>query len=253
MENEKAVAAKELNEIVEKSWDQILTQIADLRKPGGLNPIKDPKQYKAQLREEFTQEAARWSSEFEARARKGMLLIWDTLKRENPSSISEALKEMSEVCDLAENSDKDPKAFFERVDNTTCLRELMGFSPETMNSFYSIAYGFHESKHLEEASNAFYFLCSIDPLVHNFWVGYGHAEQMLERYPSALHAYAMAVLTNDANPLPHYLAGECYMEMKDYKEAKHSLDLAIECARKDLAHAALVKTAEEKKQKLAHR
>ena len=179
-----------------------------------------------------------------------MKILWQSLSAHETQSI---LHEMEKICKLAEKLETDQKPFLEYLDKSSCLREFLGFSQETMDNFYRAAYLLHESKHLKEAADAFCLLCTIDPFVHVFWMGYGHSEHLLGNYNSALYAYAMAALTDDSNPLPHCLAAECYIDQSDFKEAKHSLDLAITRAEGSQKHAAIKKTAQEKKQKISHR
>ncbi|MBS4168880.1 SycD/LcrH family type III secretion system chaperone [Parachlamydia sp. AcF125] len=110
------------------------------------------------------------------------------------------------------------------------LREIIGYSEETMEKFYGAAYRLFQAKEYGKASDAFLFLTTLDSQVHNYWLGLGMSEQLKKEYEGALVAYGMALMTEVTNPVPHYHSASCYLAVGDNENAKNSLLLAIEYA-----------------------
>ncbi|CCB86962.1 MULTISPECIES: SycD/LcrH family type III secretion system chaperone [Parachlamydia] len=110
------------------------------------------------------------------------------------------------------------------------LKDIIGYTDETMEKFYGAAYRLFQAKEYEKASDAFLFLTTLDPQVHNYWLGLGMSEQLKKEYEGALVAYGMAVMTEMSNPVPHYHSASCYLAVGDDENAKASLLLAIEYA-----------------------
>lgn len=132
---------------------------------------------------------------------------------------------------------KDPLFLKKQVEEGKTMQEIIGFTSETMDKFYSAAYQLFQRQQYEESADAFVFLTTLNPRVHNYWLGLGMSEQLNEEYHSALIAYSMAVLTDNANPLPHYHSAACYHAVHDPEGALLSLEMAIQCAGDNPDHA----------------
>ena len=122
---------------------------------------------------------------------------------------------------------KDPLHIKKLVDEGKTLQEILGYSIETMDKFYEAAHSLFQKQQYEEAADAFVFLTTLNPKVHNYWLGLGMSEQLIEEYDAALMAYGMAILTNMENPLPHYHSASCYQALHDKNSAIISLELAL--------------------------
>lgn len=212
---------------IEKVIDQFLTLLAEEKKRSGLNPWLNTDGYKAQFRTQVNSEITSCLEEFQRRLGQGLSAIWDWLDKTDKKYADKALFEVQEtlnslklklgITDLAD----------ERIKTSDSFKKFIGFSEETMGKFYHAAYALYEAKHLEQAADSFYFLCAIDPLSYQFWLGYGYSEHLLHRFDSALHAYAMASLTNINDPAPYYLSAQCYEKIGNIPEAINSLNLTI--------------------------
>ena len=78
-------------------------------------------------------------------------------------------------------------------------------------------------------------------------MGYAHCEGQTANHKAALHAYAVAAVTNSKNPLPHLFSATSYLELSELDEARQSLDLAIEIAEGQQEYAYVKKEAEKQK------
>lgn len=135
---------------------------------------------------------------------------------------------------------KDPLHVKKQVEEGKTFQEILGYSIETMERFYEAAHSLFQKQQYEEAADAFVFLTTLNPKVHNYWLGLGMSEHMIEEYDSALMAYGMAIITNVENPLPHYHSASCYRALQDKNSALIALELAIRQAG-DHRHYATIK------------
>lgn len=153
-----------------------------------------------------------------------------------------------------------PKEILEKLKNPEYLpnqlaegksfQEILGFNSQTMDKFYGAAHNLFQQQKYEEAADAFVFLTTLNPRVHNYWLGLGMSHQLNQEYDNALLAYSMATLTDAENPLPHYHSAACYHEISDTRNALMSLELAIHCAGDNESHQGLRSKAEEALQRL---
>lgn len=107
------------------------------------------------------------------------------------------------------------------------FQEILGFSAQTMVKFYGAAYTLFQQHKYREAADAFVFLTTLNPRVHEYWLGLGMAEQFNQEYETALTAYSMAAITHAENPWPHYHSATCYQKLSDPANARYALELAL--------------------------
>jgi type III secretion system low calcium response chaperone LcrH/SycD len=126
-------------------------------------------------------------------------------------------------------------------------QEIMEFKDSTMAKFYKAAYQLFEYKRYEEAGNAFLFLATLNPHIHDYWLGLGMATQMCQDYEAAIDAYELAALCNISNPVPYFYLAKCLFAIHDRESALQALDLAIETAGEADEYMELKKQAQEAK------
>jgi len=147
---------------------------------------------------------------------------------------------------------QDPEVLQEHLAEGRTFQEILEYSDETMEKFYHAAYNLFQNGLYHEAADAFVFLTTLNPYVHNFWLGLGMSEQRNEDYEAALVAYGMATMTDMDSPVPHYHSGHCYYLMGEYDTSVSVLDITIELCADAEEHASLKKdalTAKERVQK----
>lgn len=107
-------------------------------------------------------------------------------------------------------------------------QEILGFSEETMNKFYTAACTLYEYKRYVDAANAFLFLVTLNPYHYDYWLGLGAATQRCEDYEAAIDAYEMAAICQLESPIPYFHLAKCLFAMHDRESALLAIDLAIE-------------------------
>jgi type III secretion system low calcium response chaperone LcrH/SycD len=105
-------------------------------------------------------------------------------------------------------------------------------SPLTLDqesSLYNRAYGLYEKEDYRAASQLFTQLVLTDPFSKEYWQGLAGSRQMSREYLAAVHAWGLAALLDEADPLPHFHAAECLLCMEEKEEALKALDAALAC------------------------
>lgn len=145
---------------------------------------------------------------------------------------------------------QDPEALRSHLAEGKTFQEILGYDDDTMEKFYGAAHSLFQQGRYQDSADAFVFLTTLNPYVHNFWLGLGMSEQRNEEYESALVAYGMATMTDMDNPLPHFHSGICYYLMGEFDTAVGVLDLAIELCAEREEHAGLKGDAASAKEKV---
>lgn len=122
---------------------------------------------------------------------------------------------------------KNPEVIRKHVEDGKTFQEILEFSAEKMEKFYQHAKFLFDQSKYKEASEAFTFLTTLNPLIPNYWIGLGLSELSQEEYHGGLLAFAMAIMSDVANPLPHYYTALCYRALLQPESALLSLDLAL--------------------------
>ena len=136
-----------------------------------------------------------------------------------------------------------PKILHDLLSKGKTFQEIIGYSFATMEKFYSRAHHLYQDQRYEDAADAFMFLTTLNPNVHNYWLGLGMSEHMNEEYDAALIAYGMAIMTDVENPLPHYHSASCYNALQDKENALAAVELAIAYAGDKPEHAPIKQRA----------
>lgn len=129
-------------------------------------------------------------------------------------------------------------------------QEILEFSQETMAKFYHAAYLLFEHQRYQDAANAFFFLATLNPNQHDYWLGLGMSTQMCHDYEAAIDAYELAALCDISSPVPYFYLAKCLFAIHDRESALQALDLAIETANDLEEYAELKEQAEIAKNRL---
>lgn len=99
---------------------------------------------------------------------------------------------------------------------------------EKIKEMYALAYFLYGQQHYLDASHFFRQLAAARPSEAKYWKGLGACLQMLKDYDGALNCYASAQMLNGAQKDPYlYLhAADCYIALKEVKNAFKALDAA---------------------------
>lgn len=118
--------------------------------------------------------------------------------------------------------------FMNKAAKTNAGQELLGISDEVLERYYLAASHLLEQKDWKKARDAFLFLTFLNPLLYNFWLGLGIAEQCQEHYEAALTAYIIAEAIDPSHPVAHANSFQCNAAIHEPKAAENSLQLALE-------------------------
>jgi type III secretion system low calcium response chaperone LcrH/SycD len=135
---------------------------------------------------------------------------------------------------------KDPDILRKQVEEGKTLQEIFSFDDKTMLKFYLAAKSLFDRQEWKKAADAFMFLTSLNPYVSTYWLGLGMSEQLREEFHASLLAYAMAILTDIENPLPHYHSAKCYLALGEKHNAIQSFEMAIQCSKSKPEYAFLL-------------
>jgi len=124
----------------------------------------------------------------------------------------------------------DPETVLKQIRDGVTFQEILGYDSSTMNKFYGAASRLFDLQEYRKSADSFSFLTTMNPYVHSYWVGLGMSEQLDGEYADALLAYAMAVLTDVENPIPHYHSATCYKELGELEDGIDALQMTIEYA-----------------------
>jgi secretion system chaperone SscA len=105
---------------------------------------------------------------------------------------------------------------------------------EKIKEMYALAYFLYGQLHYLDASHLFRLLAAAQPSEPKYWKGLGACLQMLKDYDSALNCYASAQLLNRSQTDPYlYLhSADCFIALKEVKNAFKALDAAHKRAEK---------------------
>lgn len=125
---------------------------------------------------------------------------------------------------------KDKKLMKKEFAQGKTAQEIMGFSDEAMAKFYGAAHRLFDHRRYEDAGNAFLFLVTLNPFVHDYWLGLGMCAQMTGDHDSAVDAYEMAAICQLDSPVPYFYLAKTLFAMHERESALQALALAIEYA-----------------------
>jgi type III secretion system low calcium response chaperone LcrH/SycD len=101
---------------------------------------------------------------------------------------------------------------------------------ETMEAMYAQGYNLYNQGKYKEASYVFRLLMLLDYLTPKYTLGLAACLHRLKDYKNAANIYLLCGTLDAQNPLPHYHAADCYIQLGLPPLALFSLDMAITVA-----------------------
>ena len=147
------------------------------------------------------------------------------------------------LTDMARKKLADPIYLKQVLAKGVCPKDIVEFSEETMARFYGTANQFFQEECFTDASDAFLFLCYLDPSKYEYWLGLGMATQMNHNYEGAIDAYELAAICDINSPVPYFYLAKCLFAIHDHESSLQALELAIESAGEDEQFAELKEQA----------
>lgn len=107
-------------------------------------------------------------------------------------------------------------------------KEFMGLSDAMIEGIYGQAYRLYNTGKYREAGQLFRLLIMVNGTEAKYAMGLAACLHMLKDFKAAAEAYMLCTAIDAHNPIPHYHASDCYIQMKDKLSALVSLELAVQ-------------------------
>ncbi len=136
-------------------------------------------------------------------------------------------------------------------------KHALQLGDDTMEAIYSQAYNLYNQGRYKEASYIFRLLMLLDYMTAKYILGLAACFHRMKDYSNAANIYLLCGTIDATNPLPHFHAADCYIQLEVPTLAIFSLGMAISAAgdqpqyaivkeRAMLMRAALEKELQEK-------
>jgi type III secretion system low calcium response chaperone LcrH/SycD len=109
-------------------------------------------------------------------------------------------------------------------------KHALHLGDETMEAIYGQGYNLYNQGRYKEASYIFRLLMLLDYMTPKYILGLAASLHRMKEYTTAANVYLLCGTLDSGNPLPHYHAADCYIQLNLPIMAIFSLDLAITAA-----------------------
>ena len=144
---------------------------------------------------------------------------------------------------------KNPKFSLGKMEMKQSIQELLGLEWAFMDRAYHIGCQLLHDKRYEEAESVYFFLRFLNPMVFEYWLGMGTAEQAQNKLENAVNTYSMSLALDPENPLIFFQIANCYYQVDEFASCLQALDYCIDFIANAPQHAELLKAAILLKQK----
>lgn len=107
-----------------------------------------------------------------------------------------------------------------------------GMSPQMVEGIYGQAFRLYNTGKYRDAGQLFRLLIMLNSSEPKYTMGLAACFHMLKEYKSAVEMYMVCSVLDPENPIPHYHASDCYIQMKSLMSALISLEMAVKRANK---------------------
>lgn len=109
-------------------------------------------------------------------------------------------------------------------------KDAVGLSPNVLENLYAQAYRLYNTGKYVEATHLFRMLVMLNVMEPKYILGLAACFHMLKEYDNALQSYIVCSAIDPGNPIPHYHASDCLIQLKDYPSAMISLEMTVHLA-----------------------
>ena len=129
-------------------------------------------------------------------------------------------------------------------------KEALRIGDDTMEAIYTQAYNLYNQGRYKESSYIFRLLMLLDYTTPKYTLGVAACLHRMKDYVNASNLYLLCAAFDQKNPMPHYHAADCYLQMNLTEIAILSLKMAISVAADQPQYATLKERATLLKQGL---
>lgn len=109
-------------------------------------------------------------------------------------------------------------------------KHALQLGDDTMEAIYGQAYNLYNQGRYKEASYIFRLIMLLDYMTPKYILGLAACLHRMKDYKNAANIYLLCGTIDVTNPLPHYHAADCYIQLNVPEMAVFSLGLAITAA-----------------------
>lgn len=109
-------------------------------------------------------------------------------------------------------------------------KEALGLNDTVVEGLYAQAYRLYNTGKYVDASYVFRILITLDPTEPKYLLGLGACFHMGKEYQNAIEAYTMCAVIDPQNPVPHYHASDCYLNLGDKISSIVALEMTVKRA-----------------------
>jgi type III secretion system low calcium response chaperone LcrH/SycD len=109
-------------------------------------------------------------------------------------------------------------------------KDLLGISDEMVEGVYGQAYRLYNTGKYRDACQIFRMLVMINATEPRYIMGQAACLHMLKEFKSAAESYTICGMMDPDNPVPHFHASDCYIQMQNPVSALVALQMAVKRA-----------------------
>lgn len=109
-------------------------------------------------------------------------------------------------------------------------KQALQINDDTMEAIYTQAYNLYNQAKYRDASYIFRLLMLLDFTMPKYVLGLAACAHRLRDFTNAANLYYLCGALDPSNPLPHFHAADCYMQLGAVAIASYSLSVAITTA-----------------------
>ena len=161
-------------------------------------------------------------------------------------------EKVTELNKLASGPAKDTikTILFGAVNKGILPKHAFRLGDDTMEAIYSQAYTLYNQGKYQEASYIFRLLMLLDYMTAKYVLGLGACLHRMKDFKNAANIYLLCATLDSTNPLPHYHAADCYLQLGYPEMAVFSLGLVLATAKEDPQYAVIKERARLMKEAL---
>jgi type III secretion system low calcium response chaperone LcrH/SycD len=122
-------------------------------------------------------------------------------------------------------------------------KTALKISDDTMEAIYTQAYNLYNQGKYKESSYIFRLLSLLDFTMPKYALGLAACTHRMKEYKHAANLYFLCAALDPTNPMPHYHAADCYINLGTIALAIVALTLAINAAADQKQYAVLKERA----------
>lgn len=106
-------------------------------------------------------------------------------------------------------------------------KDLLGINEAMMEGIYGQAYRLYNTGKYRDACQLFRLLIMLNASESKYTMGLAACFHMLKEFRNAVGTYAICGMLDPENPIPHFHASDCYIQMGDMMAALIALQMAV--------------------------